>query len=246
MKAYIIKIELDESNPLIWRRVIMPADATFNRLNDIIQNVTNFKSGWPYDDYHLYEFDLQEEDILVTNDLEAYEEHKHYQNNKEMYKKRLENMDPEMAEFAKIHNQHLEKEVKKPKFYKIDDYLQKYKTINYTYDFGDNWEFTIKLEEVVYDYNFGFPTLLDGEQTAPPEDVGGIYGYYDFLEIYNDKNHSEYKETKEWAKGQNYKEYDKDSINKDLKKIKYKDTNWDKVDHKNYQIIDDKYRDKEI
>jgi len=31
MKAYIIKIELQESDPLIWRRVIMPANATYNR-----------------------------------------------------------------------------------------------------------------------------------------------------------------------------------------------------------------------
>jgi len=37
MKAYQIKIEIQHSEPLIWRRVIMPADATFNRLHDVIQ-----------------------------------------------------------------------------------------------------------------------------------------------------------------------------------------------------------------
>ena len=47
MKSYIIKIELHGSDPLIWRRVIMPAGATFNRLHDIIQSVNNFKSGYP-------------------------------------------------------------------------------------------------------------------------------------------------------------------------------------------------------
>lgn len=45
VKSYIIKIELIGSEPLIWRRVIMPAGATFNRLHDVIQNVTNFQSG---------------------------------------------------------------------------------------------------------------------------------------------------------------------------------------------------------
>ena len=45
MKAYIIKIELLDSYPLIWRRVVMPADATFRRLHDVIQTVTNFLSG---------------------------------------------------------------------------------------------------------------------------------------------------------------------------------------------------------
>jgi hypothetical protein len=55
LKAYIIKIELKHSDPLIWRRVIMPAGATFKRLHDVIQTVTNFQSGYPSGDYHLYE-----------------------------------------------------------------------------------------------------------------------------------------------------------------------------------------------
>ncbi len=29
MKSYILKIELEESEPLVWRRVIMPAGATY-------------------------------------------------------------------------------------------------------------------------------------------------------------------------------------------------------------------------
>ena len=73
MKSYIVKIELQDTNPLIWRRVIMPAGATFNRLHDVIQTVTNFQSGYPDGDYNLYEFDLQEENIRVTNDEEAYQ-----------------------------------------------------------------------------------------------------------------------------------------------------------------------------
>ena len=66
MKSYIIRIELEESNPLIWRRVIMPAGATYKRLHDVIQNVTNFQSGYPLGGYHLYEFDLKEEKMVVT------------------------------------------------------------------------------------------------------------------------------------------------------------------------------------
>ncbi|WP_286162931.1 hypothetical protein [Bacillus sp. es.034] len=54
MKSYIVKIELEESDPLIWRRVIMPAGATYRRLHDVIQNVTNFQSGYPSEGYHLY------------------------------------------------------------------------------------------------------------------------------------------------------------------------------------------------
>ena len=36
---------------------------------------------------------------------------------------------------------------------------------------------------------------------CPPEDVGGVWGYYNFLEALNDQNHPEHKEYKEWIEG---------------------------------------------
>lgn len=211
MKAYIIKIEITHSEPPIWRRVIMPAGATFNRLHDVIQNITNFQSGSSFEDYHLFEFDLREENIRVTNDEEA----------------RLEN---------------LSLVVKKPIVLKIDDYLENYGVIKYTYDFGDNWELVIKLEEIVDDYYFGYPTLLDGAESAPPEDIGGLPGYYKFLETYRDEKHPNHEEVKAWSKEQGFREYDPDHINGMLKFIQYKKTEWDKINHQNYRIIEDKYR----
>lgn len=187
MKSYIINIQLIGSEPLIWRKIIMPAGATFNRLNDVIQNVTNFLSGYPYDDYHLFEFDLGE--LIVTNSEEAYLEHKHYKNNKGMYEERLKSMAEEFLEFEIPYQERLKIEVRKPSTLKIDSYIEKLKEIKYEYDFGDGWEFLVKLEDIVDDYYFGFPTLLDGAETAPPEDVGGLHGFYEFLKIYNDKNH---------------------------------------------------------
>jgi hypothetical protein len=137
MKAYIIKIELEKSNPLIWRKVIMPAGATYKRLHDIIQNVSNFQSGYPFEGYHLYEFDLTEENMIVTDNEEAYLEHKHYVKNKKYYEERLKNMEPNMKEYEKKHQERLKIEVRKPSGLKIDDYLEKYK--------GDELWSTLKL-----------------------------------------------------------------------------------------------------
>ena len=220
MKSFIIKIELIGSDPLIWRRVIMPAEATFNRLHDIIQNVTNFKSGYPNEPYHLFEFDLG--DLIVTNDEEAYAEHHHYKKNKSMYEERLKSMAEEFLEFEIPYQERLKIAVRKPTTLKIDEYLEKNKVIKYNYDFGDGWEFMVKLEDVVEDYYFGFPTLLDGAETGPPEDVGGLYGFYDFLSIYRDNKHPEHEETKAWAESLYFREYDPDFINTILKGIKYK------------------------
>ena len=38
----------------------------------------------------------------------------------------------------------------------------------------------MELEEIVDDYYFEYPTLLDGEGIAPPEDVGGPPGFEEF------------------------------------------------------------------
>ncbi len=206
MKAYIIKIFFNESNPLIWRRVILPAGATFNRLNDVIQNVTNFKSGYPYENYHLYQFDLI--DFEVSNDKIALKEYLYFKENKEFFKKRLVNASQENLEFEKNYQNNVSKPVRVPTSIKIDKYLEELRELKYTYDFNDNWELTIKLEEIVDDYYFGFPYLLDGDQSAPPEDSGGLIGFYEFLEIYNDIKHPDHKYLKNWANKQLFRKYD--------------------------------------
>lgn len=242
MKSYIIKIEIEESDPLIWRKVVMPEGATFNRLHDVIQNVTNFQSGYPMKDYHLFKFDLFEVNKIVTNDNEAYLEHQHYKKNKSFYERRLKKVSSNQLEFEKTNQESLKIEVRKPAGLKIDDYLKKYKEIRYTYDFGDNWNFIIKLERIVDDYHFGFPTLLDGTHTAPPEDVGGIYGFNKFLEAFRDKNNPNHEDMKFWAKSLSFKEYDPILINIRLKAIAYKKTEWNKINHENFKVLKDKYR----
>lgn len=151
-------------------------------------------------------------------------------------------MPPEQADSEKAYQYRLQVTVRKPTGLKIDGYLEKNKEILYRYDFGDGWELIIRLEDIMDDYYFGYPTLLDGAETAPPEDVGGIPGFYDFLEIYRDDKHPEHEEMKVWADSQGFKEYEPAWINELLKNIAYKKTEWDKINHDRYKIIEDKYR----
>lgn len=244
MKAYILRIELDESDPLIWRKVIMPAGATYKRLHDVIQNATNFLGGYPSNAYHFYDFHLREEGRWVTNDEEAYDNHIHYKKNKNFYAERLENTDPHHLPMEESYQAQLQKEVRKPSGLKIDDYLEKHKVISYNYDYGDDWWFTIRLEEIVDDYYFGYPSLLDGAQTAPPEDVGGLPGFYYFLDVYHDPNHRDHQIMKERAQSMGFRIYDPNYVNDCLKGIVYKKTQWDKINHDHYRVIEDKYRKK--
>ncbi|MBU9673804.1 plasmid pRiA4b ORF-3 family protein [Planococcus sp. CP5-4] len=242
MKSYIIRIELEGSEPLVWRKVVMPAGATFNMLHDIIQQVSNFQSGYPYEPYHLFEFDLPEEGIRVTNDEQAYEEHQYYKKNKKLFAERLKNAYPKHKRFEENYQKRLATVVRQPARIKIDEYIEKLGQLIYRYDFGGDWRFRIILEEIVYDYHFGFPTLLAGEEAAPPEDVGGLPGFYEFLKIYRDEQHPEHEDMKTWAADMRFREYDPKWINSFLKSRMYKKTEWNKIHHENYQVIEDKYR----
>lgn len=211
MKAYQIKIELVDSNPLIWRRVIIPADITFKRLHDTIQ----FSMDWW--DNHYYEFDFPQEKLRITNDEEAYEEFK--LNKEKFIGKELTKRNDPHGFIARM----LETAIRQPQTIKIDLYLEKYKTIDYVYDFGDYWRHKIELEGIVEDYKFGYPVILAGEGACPPEDVGGLGGYEAFLSAWNDPNHPEYSAMREWGDGQHYREFDIDFRNrllKDFLKIK--------------------------
>jgi predicted metal-binding protein len=83
----------------------------------------------------------------------------------------------------------IETTVRQPQTVKIDNYLEKYKTLEYIYDFGDYWRHKIELEKTIEDYEFGYPIILAGAGACPPEDVGGFGGYKEFLEAWNDLKH---------------------------------------------------------
>lgn len=72
----------------------------------------------------------------------------------------------------------------------------------YTYDFGDDWQHRVIVEEVL-DAQTGtdYPIFIDGERTAPPEDVGGPPGFMDFVEAMAKPRHPQRKDLVRWYGG---------------------------------------------
>ncbi len=72
--------------------------------------------------------------------------------------------------------------------------------LNYTYDFGDNWEHTILLEKILPIHaNATYPHCIKGRRACPPEDCGGIGGYNDLLDILNNPSHAQHDELTDWV-----------------------------------------------
>jgi hypothetical protein len=71
--------------------------------------------------------------------------------------------------------------------------------LRYTYDYGDWWEHLVDVEAVwPADPGERYPLCLEGERAAPPEDVGGVYGYRRLVRAMADPAHPEHAETRAW------------------------------------------------
>ncbi|MBI5184265.1 MAG: plasmid pRiA4b ORF-3 family protein [Nitrospinae bacterium] len=107
--------------------------------------------------------------------------------------------------------------------FKIFQVLDKPKAkIIYEYDMGDSWDHIVVVEKILpKEENKDYPICLDGALSCPPEDCGGIPGYYDLLEIIKNPDHEEYEDMMEWLGDKfNPEEFSLEKINKNLKKLR--------------------------
>src|SRR5690606_10317483 len=82
----------------------------------------------------------------------------------------------------------------------LDEVVPRVKTkFTYIYDFGDNWEHQIEVEEIFpQEEGMTYPICLEGEQACHPEDSGGIWGYQHKLEVFADESHPDYNDVLDW------------------------------------------------
>jgi hypothetical protein len=82
---------------------------------------------------------------------------------------------------------------------RLDAVAGKDSRFTYTYDFGDWWEHEVVVETVYpAEPDERYPVCIEGERACPPEDVGGAYGYAQFIEALADPAHPEHDAMHEW------------------------------------------------
>ena len=143
-----IRIEIEDTSPLVWRELDVPLSTTLAMMHDIIQVVMRW---W---DYHLYEFEVGDRIYGVPSSDDALYERKVY---KASGLRLATVLDRGIREFL------------------------------YVYDFGDNWRHRITVLDVRQgDADVEYPRFIAGARRAPPEDVGRISGFEEFLEAVTD------------------------------------------------------------
>ena len=69
----------------------------------------------------------------------------------------------------------------------------------YEYDFGDDWVHEMIVEKIIArDLRQSYPICIAGENAAPPDDCGGVWGYKELLEILADPENPEHKNRQRW------------------------------------------------
>lgn len=99
----------------------------------------------------------------------------------------------------------------------------------YLYDFGDGWEHTVEIENLIErEPGKIYPVCVRGQLRCPPEDSGGVVGYYEKLGVLKDKNHPNHELIKNWM-GPGYKpeEFDLEKVNAELPNFKSYMKHWD-------------------
>jgi hypothetical protein len=142
---YRIRVDLDDAQPPIWRRLDLRSNLTLDLLHQVLQ----VAFGWT--DSHLHRFSLggggfdhRSQLFLCPYDMD----------NKEW-----EDDDGLPAAGTRL-----------------DETLcEPGDTLRYLYDYGDNWELTLRLEEVLpAETDCPAAVVVDGERAAPPEDCGHL------------------------------------------------------------------------
>jgi len=163
-EIYQIKVTLLDTDPPIWRRLLVPADLTLEQLHYVLQ----LAMGW--EDCHMHEFRIGQQRFGTPDPME----------------KAFGGSRTASERTARLWNVLGRAGIKAV----------------YTYDFGDSWDHRIVVEKrLALEPGRAYPACLAGERHAPPEDCGGIPGFYNLLEAIRDPEHEEHEELLDWVGG---------------------------------------------
>jgi hypothetical protein len=184
-----LKIDLQSLPHKVIRKVLVPEDITMHQLHFVIQDVM----GWF--NAHLFEFcDAKWNNTIRVGIPDDFDDDYN-----------TFNTSLRDANDVLLKNTFLEENYAKPFWY--------------WYDFGDDWWHRIsflKVSKKELNIFAGTPVCIEAKGKCPPEDIGGPWGYADFLEIIKDKDHPEYEEVREWHDLEPSEEYDPTETNLEM------------------------------
>lgn len=184
-----LKINLENMPNSVYRRILVPQEINMLQLHFIVQ----ISMGWEF--AHLFQFRDKRYDPTVIASI-PYEEE-------------------EFSYFTRRIKETKADELKLKEQFQIANQA---KPFWYWYDFGDDWWHKITFQKPTKkdrEIFSGVPVCVEAFGACPPEDVGGPWGYDDFLHIIHNKKHPEHKEMREWIGLSSREKYETEYVDLD-------------------------------
>lgn len=214
---YQLRITLRGSKPPIWRRVAVPSDITLGQLHQVIQ----IAMGWTGS--HLHQFVLRDKSLMPSG--EEIREADKADSWSDAFANRIRG-ERVFVMTTTPFGEPTELEGEDENTVTLAQVCPKVKSkLTYEYDFDDGWEHLIEVQKITPEESepgAKYPVCLDGKKACPPDDCGGIYGYYHMLEVLADPEHEDHIDLMEWLGGN----FDSDAF--DLNKVNGMLTQWRK------------------
>ena len=216
-QIYQLYAELKDYSPKIWRRFEVVSNITIARLGYILMTLFEMQA------HHLFCFDLPFSENYRIRMADQYSpeeidkltrafftKNPGYRNLRLELKNEYIDSSPDSVDAAEA--------LLKKMLNLIGE------RIDFTYDFGDNWEVITKLEKVYSDDTTpasDFPRVLEGAGFGIIEDCGGVPGLADLSAAFKKKSGKAYKEYSEWlgTADLDLGVFDLDDMNFRLKKL---------------------------
>jgi hypothetical protein len=89
----------------------------------------------------------------------------------------------------------------------------------YEYDFGDGWRHAVLFEGCLRAEKGGrYPICVEGERACPPEDVGGVRGYAEYLAVLANPKHEQREEMLQWRGPFDAEKFDSEKATKMMRR----------------------------
>lgn len=157
--VYRVRVELDDAHPPIWRRLDLRSDVKLDLLHQILQ------VAFDWTDSHLHRFSLgggafdrHSQLFLCPYDVDNND---------------WGDDDDDGIAAAEV---------------RLDETLSEPgDVLRYLYDYGDNWELTLHLDQVLpAESDCAAAVVVDGDRAAPPEDCGHLVDAESLAEVLPD------------------------------------------------------------
>ena len=192
---YQIYAELEDIEPKTWRRFQVMNNITMAKLAYILMTLFEMQGS------HLYQFEVNELDNFIINNLKFYNEHINDFKNDSFFK---------IGQYGCVfeddtiipREEKIYRELQDAKDIRMKDIISKEnEKMRFQYDFGDNWILNITLERIFDDKNISekeLPRVLEGEGFGIIEDCGGTMGLEDIKQAFKIKKGEDYEMYSNW------------------------------------------------